>query len=109
MPGTMNQRLCRFSLNQARGGDLQAFDGEVRQESAQIAQGDEGGVGIAPVEDHLQRCGLAAGEALAETGAEVDHEQGLAAVDQRGDLAVVIEAGDLLEHRRAAQSRQHPL
>ena len=54
-----------------------------------VAEDDQRGVGVAPVDDHLQRCRFTEAQVPAELRADVQDQQRLLAVDHRRDLRFI--------------------
>ena len=96
IPGTINQRLCWLGLNQERtskraGASLQAavrrpLGIEIIDDAAGVTERDQRRVGIATVKEHLHVRLAVAMQIAVERRTDVQHDQGLAAIDQRRDL-----------------------
>ena len=77
---------------------IEAFDDRV-----DVAEGNAGGVGVAPVGDHLDIGGLVGCDSALEVLADPDDKEGATIVDEVGDVAGAVDPGDLLEHARAVE------
>ena len=106
-PGTKNQRLRRSGLYQGRCSscDRRNLLDELRRDAADalllhllreaerdlrdVSRGNERGVGVGGVDDHLQRRGLALEQLLRKAGVDFERKRCLALVDEVARLACV--------------------
>ncbi len=63
-------------------------------------------VGVAAVDDDLDVCSLAGGEPAGEIRSDAHDDEGVAVVDQPGDVGRAVDGGDALEHAGAVEARQ---
>ena len=104
------QRDSRFGLYHARRSTVTGAGAPPSvlvvggDDRADIAGGGAGGVGVAPVQDHLQRRRSAGGEPRLEVGREYSARAAHpAAVDDVGDLGRGAERGHAIEHAGAVE------
>jgi hypothetical protein len=73
----------------------------------QVVDRHQRGIGVAPVDDDLQKRRIAEQQVAAELRPDVHHHQHLARIDQRRDLPVRSQRRDPLEVRRAVEGGHH--
>ncbi len=78
---------------------------EARDDAAKMRAGAARRVRVARIDDHLDRHGLTRPQPLLEAGADVDHEQRSPAIDDRGDIGLVAQGRNALEHPRGVHVR----
>ena len=100
IPGTKNQRLLRSGLYQGRGASSDrrhhlhqlrrnAGDAvplvllrEAQRDLRDVARGNQRGIRVGRVHDHLQRRGLAAAQLLGKAGIDLQPDGGLPLLNQ---------------------------
>ena len=77
---------------------------EVDEDGAHVVERDHGGIGVAPVEDHLHLSSLLAQHVRTEPRTDVQHQQGIAIVDQGRHLGIAVDTPDDVEVARTFET-----